>query len=214
MKKLLLILTLFIGLYAQAQDIKSCFIAMPDSLSALLTKVNREDFGDFLASNMKAEVKNRFGLPSEMLKMTDDYLLLNVSKSSTLEMKMLPVNDSTKVICAVSTYKGPAEDSQIKFYTADWKELPAADFISFPREDDFYRLPADSVSSDSLASLRRYADMFLVKASLSASDKTLSFRYTTPDYLDKDTRQSLRTFCPDVPVVYEWRGGRFERIKE
>lgn len=41
----------------QAQDLKSLYIALPDSLSPLLTKVNREDFGDFLASNMKAEVK-------------------------------------------------------------------------------------------------------------------------------------------------------------
>lgn len=36
---------------------KSLFVALPDSLSPLLTKVNRADFGDFLASNMKAEVK-------------------------------------------------------------------------------------------------------------------------------------------------------------
>ena len=36
----------------------------------LLTKVNREDCVDFLASNMKAEVKNRFGKVSELKRLT------------------------------------------------------------------------------------------------------------------------------------------------
>lgn len=58
MKKIAgLLIVLCSVLTLQAQDIKSVFIALPDSLSPLLTKVNREDFGDFLASGMKAEVK-------------------------------------------------------------------------------------------------------------------------------------------------------------
>ena len=88
---------------------KSLFIALPDSLSPLLTEVNRADFGDFLASNMKAQVKNRFGNTSEMLKLTDDYLLLKVSAVSTAEMRLLPLNDSVKVICVVQTLSGTGE---------------------------------------------------------------------------------------------------------
>lgn len=58
MKKLISIL---IGIASvvgvQAQDMKALFVSMPDSIAPLLTKVNREDCIDFLASNMKAEVK-------------------------------------------------------------------------------------------------------------------------------------------------------------
>ena len=56
MKRLLLICLMFCSLMVQAQDLKSLFVAMPDSLSPLWTEVNRADFGDFLASNMKARV--------------------------------------------------------------------------------------------------------------------------------------------------------------
>ena len=45
----------------QAQEAKTLFINMPDSLNLILTKVNREDCIDFLESKMKAEVENRFG---------------------------------------------------------------------------------------------------------------------------------------------------------
>ena len=53
-----------------AQLAKTCFTNMPDSLSPLLTAVNRADFIDFLESKMKAEVTNRFGGKSEMTELT------------------------------------------------------------------------------------------------------------------------------------------------
>ena len=67
MKKTLFVIGMLLcGLSLYAQDMKTLFIAMPDSVAPLLTKVNREDCVDFLASNMKAEVKNRFGKVSEL----------------------------------------------------------------------------------------------------------------------------------------------------
>ena len=63
MEKTLFIIGMLLCVFSlHAQDMKTLFIAMPDSIAPLLTKVNREDCVDFLASNMKAEVKNRFGL--------------------------------------------------------------------------------------------------------------------------------------------------------
>ena len=52
---------LFVSTALQAQEAKTLFVNMPDSLSPLLTKVNREDCIDFLESKMKAQVENRFG---------------------------------------------------------------------------------------------------------------------------------------------------------
>ena len=70
---LILIFVLYVcGAAGRAQDLKTLFVALPDSLSPLLTEVNRADFGDFLESGMKAEVKNRFGNMSEMTKLTSD----------------------------------------------------------------------------------------------------------------------------------------------
>ena len=70
-----------------AQDMRSVFISMPDSVAPLLTKVNREDCVDFLDSNMKAVVRNRFDKESELKTLTKDYLLMQMTASSTMEMK-------------------------------------------------------------------------------------------------------------------------------
>ena len=64
-KLFIAILFSVVGLFSltslQAQEAKTLFVNMPDSLSPLLTKVNREDCIDFLESKMKAQVENRFG---------------------------------------------------------------------------------------------------------------------------------------------------------
>lgn len=208
------ILTLIFVLYicggaGRAQDLKTLFVALPDSLSPLLTEVNRADFGDFLESGMKAEVKNRFGNMSEMTRLTSDYLFLKMTSTSTLELKLLPLSDSVKVICAVSTYSAPAADSRIAFYDTSWHKLPLSDFLRLPQEDEFYLNPVSVAQADSLKNLRAYADMYLWKAELSADKPVLMFTYTTPDYLDKDTAKDLKPYLKPRPLCLEWKEGKF-----
>ena len=207
-KNILLVFLCFFALSAFAQNMKSVFVAMPDSITPLLTKVNKEDCIDFLDSNMKAEVKNRFDGTAEMKVVTEDYTLVQTSEVGTLEMKLLPVNDSTKVICMVKTVCATACDSEIRFYTSDWKEeLDAQAFLTEPKESDFF-LPNDSVTEESVL-IRKKADMLLMKASLSKDDVSLTFIYTTPDYLNEEDREKLLPYLRKEPVVLQWQEGKF-----
>lgn len=192
-----------------AQQAKNCFINMPDSMSSLLTSVNRADCIDFLESKMKAEVTNRFGGKSEMTELTPDYIRMQMTPQSTWQMKLLPVNDSTKIVCTVSTVCAPACDSDVHFYTTDWEELPAETYLSsFPVMDDFIMAAPDTVDIYDYQNARRQADMLLMKADLSAKDATLTFTFTTPDYIEKTTAEKLKPFLRR-PVVYVWKEGKF-----
>lgn len=192
-----------------AQSMRTVFVSMPDSLCPLLTKVNKEDCIDFLDSQMKAEVKNRMGNTVEMKRLTVDYVQMQTSSAGTLELKLLPVNDSTRVVCLVKTVCAPVCDSEIRFYDTSWKsELDAASFLALPKSDAFY-LPKDSLSEADRLALKK-ADMLLMKASLSADEPTLSFEYTTPAYLNKEDREKLQPFLRKESVVLRWKDGRFE----
>ena len=196
------------GMSASAQDMRSVFIAMPDSITPLLTKVNKEDCVDFLDSQMKAEVKNRFDGTAEMKVLTEDYTLVQTSEIGTLEMKLLPVNDSTKVVCMVKTVCASACDSDVRFYASDWsKELDAASFLQRPSADVFF-LPNDTLSEEGIL-IRKKADMHLMKASLSKDEPTLIFIYTTPDYLNQEDQEKLLPHLRKEPVVLEWKDGKF-----
>ena len=193
---------------AFAQDMKSVFVSMPDSIAPLLTKVNKEDCVDFLAYNMKAEVKNRFGGATELKVLTDDYLFLQTTANSSMEMKLLPINDSTKVVCVIKTVCSSACDSEVHFYSSDWKQkLITTDYMSKPEGDMFF-LPVDSADEES-ALICKEANVHLMKASLSKEDVSLTFIYTTPDYLNKENKEKLEPYLRKEPVVLKWEEGKF-----
>lgn len=207
--RFVLLFSILLSLSVNAQDINSVFISMPDSLSPLLTKVNRQDFADFLSSGMKAVVKNRFEGKSEMLKLTDTYLKLKTTSSSSEEMKLLPLNDSVNVVCVVKTYAGPAEDSSVSFYSTDWKELPLRNFISLPEHEDFYKPSADSVSvvtKEDFAS-----EMYMMKAELSDKDNTIVFKCTSSETMGKESAEQVKPYTLDS-LRYNWKNGKF--VKE
>ncbi len=202
----------FIGLGClHAQEAKTYFKNMPDSICPLLSAVNRADFIDFLESKMKAEVTNSFGGKSEMTELSPDYIHVKMTPQSSWQMKLLSVNDSTKVVCVVSTVCAPACDSHVKFYTTDWKELPASSYLpELPVLDDFIAEASDTVDIYEYQDARRQADMLLMKAELSAKDTALVFTFTTTDYMSKEAAEKLKPFVRR-PIVYIWNQGKFEK---
>ena len=207
-RRLLIIVSIFCALSATAQNMKSVFVSMPDSIAPLLTQTNKEDCIDFLDSNMKAVVKNRFGNEAEMKALTENYVLMQTSPVGTLEMKLLPVNDSTNVVCMVKTVCASACDSEVHFYTSDWsKKLDAKNFLQTPEADAFF-LPNDTLTDED-ALIRKKADMHLMKVSLSKDDASLTYIYSTPDYLNKEDREKLLPHLRKEPVVLRWQDGKF-----
>ena len=194
------VITIFfsaVGLFAStalwAQEAKTLFVNMPDSLSPLLTKVNREDCIDFLESKMKAQVENRFGKKSEMTDLSKDYIRMQMSSQSTWQMKVLALNDSTNVICTVSTACAPACDSSIRFYTDDWKPLTASLYIVYEFDE-----------------ARRSADILLMKADFNKENTELTVTLATPDYMSTETAEKLKPFLRR-PIVYHWKNGAFTK---
>lgn len=214
MKNLIPVIFFFVtGIFSlaslQAQEAKKMFINMPDSLSPLLTKVNREDCIDFLESKMKAQVENRFGKKSEMTELSADYIRMQMSPQTTWQMKVLALNDTTKVICTVSTACAPACDSDIRFYTSDWKPLAETQFIAMPVLNDFLTTP-DSTAIYAFEEARHSADMLLMKADFNKENTELTVTLTTPDYMSKETAEKLKLFLRR-PIIYTWKNGAFTK---
>lgn len=207
MRKIFLLLLSFCVMSVVAQDMKSVFIATPDSIVPLLTKVNKEDCVDFLANNMKAVVKNRFGKVAELKELTTDYLFMQTTANSSIEMKLLPLNDSVKVICMIKTVCASACDSEMHFYDVAWNKLETSLFFQKPSAELFY-ISADTMSME-YAMVRKMANMDLMKATLSKEDTSLIVEYTTPDYLDKEENERLQPYLRKEPIVFRWSEGKF-----
>jgi hypothetical protein len=108
------------------------------------------------------------------------------------------------VTCVVSTAYGPAADSDIRFYDAQWRSIPTEQFMEYPPDDIFF-IPEDTIT-DEMIRIHRKADMYMVKADLSPEAPTITFTFTTPDYMSKEDCEALEKLMRKEPVVYEWKG--------
>lgn len=189
---------------SDAQNMKTIFVNLPDSIEPLLTKVNREDCVDFLESNMRAVVKNRFNNSAELKTLTADYLKIQLTAVSVMELKLLPLKDSTSVVCMVKTVCAPTCDSEIRFFDTSWTELDVSDFLQIPSDEMFYQ------SLDSLKSLQVKPDMLLMEASLSPDNYSLVFENTTLLTMNKEDREKIISYLRKEPVAMEWKEGYFK----
>ena len=192
-----------------AQKMRDVFATMPDSVLGLMTKNNRLDCIDFIENDMEAKVRNRFDGFTVLKALTVDYLDLQLTKNCRVEMKLLPAGDSLNYICLSRTYSGPVPESVVELYTADWREMPGAEWIPRPAYADFWT-EHDSVDAKEAERLQRLQDMRYVQASLQPDDMRLTYTLQ-PGEVEKEEAGRMEELLR--PVVYEWDGRRFERVE-
>lgn len=149
--------------------IRDIYAAAPDSIFPLLTQNNRLDQIDFRENNMQAVVKNKYDDRVELLVLSDRYLQLQLSNRCTVEMRLL----SDSVFCMVQTYNAPAPDSRVRFFDAEWHELPQT--IGRPTVDDFL---SEDIDTDVRLALQALP---LIKATLSQDDDNITWELQTSE---------------------------------
>lgn len=206
------IVTLLICVFAlgmNAQDMTSVFTAMPDQYIPQLEHAWRKDLVDLYTSGKESRLKNTMNGFSTLKKLTSDYLLLQATERSTIEMKLLPLVNNTNVICMVKTVNGPVADSQVDFFTTEWEPLAASDLFTPVSADWFMKEDADKNSTAFLDATSRL-DMDLIQYSLSPDNLTLTATYTTPLYLSREDRKNVTPFVKESPKVYTWEKFHFK----
>ncbi|MCM1313506.1 MAG: DUF3256 family protein [Bacteroides sp.] len=209
MKRFLVVICCLLGTLCTvcAQNMRDLIKEMPDSVMPLLTHNNRLDMIDYLDSNMKAEISNRFGGQSEMVVITDDYVDIKVSEQSEVAFKLLPFGDDN-IICMIHTCQSVADDSRIKFYSAQWKQLPGESFFSQPSSDDFLLKP-DTLSESEFQSVRNKIDATFIKMVFVNNSTDMVLTFTTPEYMSEDDMAIVAAYLRE-PIRMKWSGTRFE----
>lgn len=191
-----------------AQDMASVFTAMPDQYIPQLEHAWRKDLVDLYTSGKESRLKNTMNGFSSLRKLTNDYLLLQATERSTVEMKLLPLVNNTYVVCMVSTVNGPVPDSRIEFFTTDWEPLATSDLFARPTSD-WYLKPGVDKNDEAYQAAAAHLDMDLIQYRLSPDNQTLTATYTTPQYLNQEAREQIAPYLGE-PKVYTWQKYRFQ----
>ncbi len=192
-----------------AQDMGELFVKMPDEYIVELEDAWRKDLVDLYRARKDAKLQNRMQGTSQLMKLTPDYLKIQTTVRSTVELRRLPLINDTYIICMVTTVSAPVSDSRVDFFTTDWKPLPVDD-LYLPASVNDFLLPevdtTDVVFLDVMAAL----DMDLFVYRLNEKAQTLTAEYVTLDYLDTPMREKAKQFFKTEPKVFTWTKGRFE----
>ncbi len=192
--------------HTNAQQMRSIFVEMPDSIVPLLTHSNRADCVDFIDAKMKARVTNRLDGHSELLQLTPDYLKMQLTGHSFLQMKLLPHSSGDTIICIINSVCAEACDSRIRFYTKEWQQInPPTELFKKPMIKDFF------TAGDSLEKILQISDIYLVGLTLSPSGTTMQANYTMPAYMSRN--DSIFVTKSIHPIEYRWTGKSFEPEK-
>ena len=207
MKRIVTVLLTALALTASnAQDLRTLFVSMPDSITPTLTRSDRMDFLDYMDSGMKARVNNKLGGESRMTRLEDNVLTVETSQSGRLDMVLLKTKKGRNLICIIRTASAKYEDSRLCFYTEDWQPVPVHEFITPPQLDDY--LTRGALKSDSLDVFKKRCMLRL--QSVTPVGDSLEFRYTSLADLGQDAERYESWFKPE-PLVYTWNGKRFRR---
>lgn len=120
----ILVLFNLLSLSVQALTMKDVLLSMPTDLLPTLPLSARQDLVDFYTNNRTAAMPAAFNNQMILKVFTEDYLLLQTSPVSTLQVKRLSVDDTMTVLALIHTTQGPLEDSRLVFFSPDWKPIP------------------------------------------------------------------------------------------
>ncbi|MDL2256067.1 DUF3256 family protein [Parabacteroides sp. OttesenSCG-928-K15] len=211
MKRFILLLFFCVCcLHSHAQDMATLFVNMPDQQIPQLETAWRKDLVELFQKGKESRVQNLMGGYTQMKNLTADYMLLQLTDRTTVEMKLLPLVNNTPVICMITTVYGPAPDSRVAFYSPDWQQLDAAEFFT-PASTSWF-LKEKETESDGVAYYEAVTrlDMDLIHYELNPDSLLLTATYATPQYLSKEERDRVLPYLKEEPKVYTWEKIRFK----
>ncbi|MCD7971966.1 MAG: DUF3256 family protein [Candidatus Azobacteroides sp.] len=208
MKKSLFFSYIFIFLFSvsvSAQTMEQLFISMPDSLLPLLNQEKKVELTEHLKNGQEGKVVNKLQGETVLIALTDTYFFLQSTQQTTLEAKVLPINEYYNIICLIKTCCGPACESQVSFYTPDWKPLNNTYFKGTKPEEFF-----NDISSEECKIKKAQIDLSTIQYKLEKDSDRLTASFTLKYYWNKEEYEKIAP-CLQEYISYSWQGNGFYR---
>lgn len=209
MKRILLIIGLIsTSLLLSAQELQSIFLSMPENLILGLEATERDKLTANTSDTTQISVIRSKGSNIKRLAISPDYISLQTSEAGTIQIKLLPLINESKIICVVRTVCGKICDSQLQFYTTKW--IPIEQNL-FPRinKDWFIKTDADRDGQD-FKNAYAALDMTPTKIELSPSSTEAKVFYDIKSYLSEDDYKKIQPFLTEEPKILEWNKVSFK----
>lgn len=183
------------------------FADVPLEVLDLLRPSSRLDMIDYYTqADSILNATDALGGSSHIDVLTDDYLRMEVSPVSTLEIKILPYKKS-HIAMTIYTVGGDsiAKDSEVRFYDSELKPLPEDKFIKTPDLKDFLNLRDSDVTMSDIA---EWIPFQTIEFTTGPDETPLTATLTTLTILPNETKEKLEKIL--ISRSYIWTGSKFK----
>lgn len=190
----------------------SVFIALPHNVLEILNPSTRMDMLDYYRNDSIYKAPNLVNGESYLTDVTADYLKVQLTDVSRMEVKILPRKGKGDIAAVSYTVDstGAQADSQLFFFDGDMQPLEAKKLFRQPEIKRFLHIDKGSVTSE-----KELVDMVqfpTIAYSFSPDNTLLTARLTVGEYMDTDDYNIFKLFL--LPqLTYRWTGSKFELEK-
>lgn len=134
---------------------------------------------------------NALGGNSRFLEVADDYLRVEVTPVSTLEVKILPAKNNKKLVMTLYTVgtDDGVKDTEVRFFDELFNPIFDNKLIKSPDLTRFFSLKGSGISEKEL---RKLISVVAVQYSTGAGDTPLTAALTSLEILPQETRDILK----------------------
>ena len=190
---------------------REVFSNIHTSALELLSKSTRLDMLDYWDVDSVYKASNVMEGLSWLEKVTPDYLKVQITPASSLEVKILP-GKKGKFAMTIYTVGDDvqAQDSEIKFYDENLMELPASKYIELPKVKDFFEIPKGSVTK--MSEIEDMIPFPTVAYSANPENDDIEARLTVESYINQDDWNIAKLFVkPSLTLT--WKKDKYKLEK-
>lgn len=202
---LLFLLLLLTASASFSQSAELYFIKMPADLLPTLPLNSRKDLVDFYKNERTSVMPAAFGGEMTLKVLKDDYIFLQTSQATDMQIKLLPMNDTLNLIAVVHSASSPIKNSILSFYSTDWKpitgiwknELTCLDFFNV------------SGAGEELSNrFKKHCVRYFIQLSFETGSNDLIVSSPIKEDSQGDFPQEFLPYLKDMFRI-DWKNGRF-----
>ena len=191
----------------------SSFLRLPVDVLDILPESTRFDMLVYFENDSIYRAPNALEGTSYLKTVTPDFLEVQITEVSSLQLKLLPYKKGETLIMTLYTVggEGQADDTDIRFFTSDMRELPRERLFPQPELKVFFSIPKGSLTS--MKEIEQTIPFPTVRYSASSDGNDITGKLTVESYMNQDDYNVIRLF-EKPSVCFIWNGNRYRPDKK
>lgn len=194
------------------QEIKDVIKNIPKELISYIQDEQKSKLYNTINLNDTVKIKNALNGTTSIYIIGKKFAKIVLNEIVDLQIKLLPYNDSTEIICLVKTIHKPVKESTIQFFSTEWNNinekfgLPQTDNKDLSIEP--FILCPDNISKEKFIELISYIDPIIINADISEADNTITYNLSIP-FIQKERSEEIKSIIRQN--TFKWTGCMFKK---